>query len=663
MNRFSKILIANRGEIAVRVIQTAKAAGYRTVAVYSEADRHALHVKQADQAVCIGAAPVGESYLVIDKIIAAAQLSGADAIHPGYGFLSENTDFAAACQANDIVFIGPSSEAIELMGNKRLSKLRMIEAGVPCVPGYEGSDQSDETLIREAKAIGMPVMVKAAAGGGGRGMRLVEDEAEIANAIESARSEATNAFGSGELILEKAVIRPRHVEIQVFGDEHGNYVHLGERDCSIQRRHQKVVEESPSPAVSPEIRERMGNAAIKAASEISYQGAGTVEFLLDAENNFYFLEMNTRLQVEHPVTEEVTGTDLVAWQFLVAQGEPLPKKQDEITFDGHAIEVRLYAEDPYNDFLPQTGKVLQWKFPEMDRLRIDHCVETGQEISPFYDPMIAKVIVHGSDRETARRKLIVALEDIVLQGVPNNKDFLVDVVSHDVFAKGEATTAFIAQCFPNEELLAPVPDNKTISLAAIAFYYADGANSESTRELIGWRSTLQESVAFNLVFGDTEQPVSILPKGNEQYQISVGDSQIDLTVLASDDQQLIFDCDGLKDSASLFMEPESKLHLSYQGRSFVVEERSLAKPEPKDDAFDGLVRAPMDGRILAVNIEAGTTIEKGQVMLILEAMKMEHQIKSAVSGTVDSVNVATADQVSIRQILVNVTPDSEAEDS
>ncbi len=661
MNRFSKILIANRGEIAVRVIKTAKAAGYRTVAVYSEADAKALHVQQADQAVCIGAAPVGESYLVIDKIIAAAKLSGAGAIHPGYGFLSENTEFAAACKANDIIFIGPSSEAIELMGNKRLSKLRMIEAGVPCVPGYEGSDQSDETLIREAKAIGMPVMVKAAAGGGGRGMRLVENEAEIGNAIESARSEATNAFGSGELILEKAVIRPRHVEIQVFGDEHGNYVHLGERDCSIQRRHQKVVEESPSPAVSPEIRERMGSAAIKAASEISYQGAGTVEFLLDAENNFYFLEMNTRLQVEHPVTEEVTGTDLVAWQLLVAQGETLPKTQDEITFDGHAIEVRLYAEDPYNDFLPQTGTVLQWTAPEMDRLRIDHCIEAGQEISPFYDPMIAKVIVHGSDRETARRKLVMALEEVVLQGVPNNKDFLVDVISHDVFAKGEATTAFIPQCFPNEELTAPTPDNKTISLAAIAFYYADGANTEATRDLIGWRNTLQESVAFNLVFGEQEQQVSVFPKGNEHYQVTVGDSQVELTILESSDQRLVFNCDGLKDSASLFMEPQSKLHLSYQGRSFVVKEQSLAKPQPKDDAFDGLVRAPMDGRILAVNIEAGTTIEKGQIMLILEAMKMEHQIKSVVSGTIDSVNVATGDQVSIRQILINITPDSETE--
>ena len=406
---FSKILIANRGEIACRVMRTARDLGYRTVAVYSDADADALHVREADEAVRIGPPPVSESYLDARAIIEAAKRVGADAVHPGYGFLSENDGFASACQDAGLVFIGPTPDAIRAMGNKAAAKRLMIEAGVPCVPGYQGADQSDATLAAEAQRIGCPIMVKAAAGGGGRGMRLVTRLEDFADAVSTARSEAQNAFGSGELILEKAVVDARHVEVQVFGDAHGHVIHLGERDCSAQRRHQKVIEEAPSPAVSPALREKMGAAAVAAAKAISYRGAGTVEFLLGADGEFYFLEMNTRLQVEHPVTEEITGLDLVEWQLRVAAGEPLPLKQEDVRLDGHAIEVRLYAESPEKNFLPQSGTVFEWRPAEGKGVRVDHGIRSGQEISPFYDPMIAKVIAHGRTREEARRRLVRAL--------------------------------------------------------------------------------------------------------------------------------------------------------------------------------------------------------------------------------------------------------------
>ena len=401
MTQFDSILVANRGEIAVRVIRSAQLQGYKAIAVYSEADANAPHVAMADEAVLIGAAPVKESYLDAGKILDAARRTGAQAIHPGYGFLSENAEFAEACEKEGIAFIGPSAEAIRVMGNKAESKRRMIEAEVPCIEGYQDVDQSDATLIEAAKKIGIPIMVKAAAGGGGRGMRLVEKMEDLPLALSSARSEAENAFGSGELILEKAVIQPRHVEIQVFGDQHGNVVHLGERDCSIQRRHQKVVEESPCPVMTPELRAAMGAAAVNAAKSINYVGAGTVEFLLDRENKFYFLEMNTRLQVEHPVTEMVTGLDLVALQFRAAQGYPLGLAQEDITLTGHAIEVRLYAEDVSNDFLPATGTAHVWEVPTGEGIRVDHGLLQGQEISPFYDPMVAKIIAWGEDRDVA----------------------------------------------------------------------------------------------------------------------------------------------------------------------------------------------------------------------------------------------------------------------
>ena len=443
MSQFTKILIANRGEIACRIMDTAKRMGIKTVAVYSEADANARHARMADEAMLIGPPPAMESYLSIPKIIDAARKTGAEAIHPGYGFLSENAAFARACADAQITFIGPDADTIALMGNKAAAKRYMIEAGVPCIPGYEADDQSDEALIAAASDIGFPLMVKAAAGGGGRGMRLVAKPEKLPKALKTARSEADRSFGSPELILEKAIIEPRHIEIQVFGDNHGNVVHMFERDCSIQRRHQKVIEEAPSPAVSPALREKMGEAAAAAARAIRYSGAGTFEFLLDAEGNFYFLEMNTRLQVEHPVTECITGLDLVEWQLRVAANEPLPLTQENIELNGHAIEARLYAEDPEKNFLPRVGVLEKWVTASGSGIRTDHGLMDGYEVTPYYDAMIAKVIGFGDTRAEAQTNILRALDDTVDQGLVTNRHFLKECITHEVFTDGGATTGFI----------------------------------------------------------------------------------------------------------------------------------------------------------------------------------------------------------------------------
>src|SRR5689334_22463862 len=425
---FFKVLIANRGEIALRIMRTARRLGYGTVAVYSDADRDAAHVREADTAVRIGKALPAQSYLDINAIIAAAKASGASAVHPGYGFLAENEDFARACRDAGLVFIGPSPEAIRAMGNKAAAKEIMQKAGVPIVPGYQGDDQSDAVMLAEAEKIGFPVMIKAVAGGGGRGMRLVADAASFPDALRSARSEAKAAFGDGAVILERAIANPRHIEIQVFGDRYGNAIHLGERDCSVQRRHQKLIEEAPSPAVSSRLRQRMGNVAVAAVRSLRYEGAGTLEFLLDDGGEFYFMEMNTRLQVEHPVTEAITGLDLVELQLRVAAGEPLGLVQEDVKFSGHAIEVRLCSEDAGHDFMPQSGTMARWQVP--DGARVEHALRSGSEIPPFYDSMIAKIISHGADREEARGKLICALENVIAFGVITNQAFLMACLRH-----------------------------------------------------------------------------------------------------------------------------------------------------------------------------------------------------------------------------------------
>jgi geranyl-CoA carboxylase alpha subunit len=668
---FNKVLIANRGEIAVRVIKTAQSMGYETVAIYSEADANAPHVQLADEAVCIGAAPVGESYLVPEKILDAAQKTGAQAVHPGYGFLSENSSFAESCQDAGITFIGPPSHAIELMGSKRLSKIAMIEAGVPCIPGYEGENQDIAHLITEAKKIGFPLMVKASAGGGGRGMRLVFEESELEAQISTARSEAENAFGSGELILERAVISPRHIEIQVFADKHGNAVYLGERDCSIQRRHQKVVEEAPSPFVDPELRAKMGDAAVQAAKSCNYVGAGTVEFLVDAEKNFYFLEMNTRLQVEHPVTELVTGTDLVAWQLNVAAGQMLPLTQDEITLTGHAIEVRLYAEDPRNQFLPQTGRIDYWKESTLDGTRTDSGIVSGQEVSPFYDPMLAKLIAYGKDREEARRRLVKMMKSTVLFGVNVNSYFLSKVLSHQRFIDGEATTAFIEQDFGEDDSMAAQQENPlAMALACIVMHETkQNTGKPYSQELLGWSNSAPSEWPYSIASGESSWSL-MLKETNDCYQVRTSvqgsnegsegsaedasqNTSTELKLIQITDNEIIFEHDGIRQkSAKLSVGDTVYLRLGYE--DFVFDDKTHVAKSTEDGPGSGLVKASMDGAIVSVMAEPGQAVSKGQTLVILEAMKMEHPLKSDVDGIIKDVRVSQGDQVKLRQLLVEV---------
>ncbi len=670
---FSKVLVANRGEIAVRVIRTAKSLGFKTVAVYSEADANAPHVIAADEAVCIGAAPVGESYLVMNKIIDAAKLTGADAIHPGYGFLSENAHFAKICEKESIEFIGPPADAILLMGSKRLSKIAMIKADVPCIQGYEGEAQDEATLTKEAKRIGFPIMIKASAGGGGRGMRLVHVESELVAQIKTARSEAENAFGNGELILEKAVIRPRHIEIQVFADKHGNVVYLGERDCSIQRRHQKVVEEAPSPFVDDALRQRMGIAACQAAKSCNYVGAGTVEFLVDADKNFYFLEMNTRLQVEHPVTELVTGTDLVAWQLSVAAGEPLPLSQDQITITGHAIEVRLYAEDPRQNFMPQTGHIKRWEPAVGDGIRIDSGIASGQRVTPYYDPMLAKVIAFGSNREEARRRLARAIEESTLFGVTINSEFLSSVIQHDVFIDGQATTAFIEDHFTqHSSMTVTTPDNFSsqdnlaTALTGILLYRNRHEDTHYSPSLSGWQNSNPTPWPYELRCGENlleialsisnDQFSVIEDKGPDNESMVIDISVVDMLVTGQGGNTLTFIHNGIRQRCEYLIEGDD-VYLRLGTRYFHYTDLTHEAAVSEDAAGSGKIIASMDGAIIDVLAEIGDKVLKGQALVTLEAMKMEHPLKSDVCGTVESISVKAGDQVKIRQLLVTITPD------
>jgi len=643
--KFSKVLVANRGEIAVRVIQTAKAMGYQTVAVYSDADRNARHVQEADEAVYIGASKVSESYLSITKIIEACKKTGADAVHPGYGFLSENTDFAQACIDNQITFIGPTASAIELMGSKRLSKIAMIEAGVPCVPGYEGDRQDLEYLATQAEQIGFPIMVKASAGGGGRGMRLVQQSSELVEALQTARSEAENAFGSGELILEKAVIAPRHVEIQVFGDTHGNYVYLFERDCSIQRRHQKVVEEAPCPVMIPELRQQMGEAAVAAAKACAYVGAGTVEFLLDASGEFYFLEMNTRLQVEHPVTELITGLDLVEWQLRVANGEELPLQQHELTLNGHAIEVRLYAEDPRQDFLPQTGQVLRWKPANLPHVRIDHGMLATDEVSPFYDPMVAKVIAYGKTREDAIRLLARAVDDCILLGVNSNKQFLVNLLRHPVVVAGDTNTAFIQQHFQDDSSLHhQVLSLETLAIAAALFSQSKG--------IVVWQTGLGVPLPLKLKYDDQQIQLQ-LSSENNQITVQLCDQTICIEVIEKTAEQMIYVVEGVRRRVQYVLDGD-QLYLDRDNGNITIRNVTYAAPETADVAGDGKIRAPMDGAVVNILVNKGDSVVKGQTLLVLEAMKIQQQIRSDVDGVVEDILGQQGQQVKKRQMLFSI---------
>ncbi|PIE41839.1 MAG: 3-methylcrotonyl-CoA carboxylase [Gammaproteobacteria bacterium] len=646
----SKILVANRGEIAVRVMRTARNLGYQTVAVYSEADAQLLHVTTADEAVCVGPAVVGESYLKIDNIIEAAKKTGADAIHPGYGFLSENAAFAKACKDNNIIFIGPPESAIELMGSKRQSKIAMEQASVPCVPGYQGNDQSLENLASKATTIGTPLMIKASAGGGGRGMRLVHDLENIEEQLKSARSEAENAFGSGELILEKAILNPRHIEIQVFADQHGNVVYLGERDCSVQRRHQKVVEEAPSPAVSEALRQKMGEAAVNAAKACDYVGAGTVEFLLAPNGEFYFLEMNTRLQVEHPVTELITGQDLVEWQIDIAQGAPLPLSQQQIQLNGHAIEVRLYAEDTTNNYMPQTGRITAWQTPDIEGLRVDHGIQEQQEVSPFYDPMLAKVITWGKNRGDAVRKLQRALKEMVLFGVTTNQYFLIEVLNNTEFAAGEFSTAFLTDSFKdNPSLSSQELSIQEQAIAALLFHENTDAPG-----LNRWHSAANLGRLAKFSRGDQVYNIRLLPTTNSnRFDITADGKTSRIELLGKTNQQASILLNSVTHKVPYHSEG-GMLWFLWQGKPIALQ-NCLHDPEQgADTAGSGQIRAPMDGALVDIMCEPNQAVSKGTTLAVLEAMKMEHPIKADKDGVISAVHVNVGDQVKTRHLLIEI---------
>lgn len=656
MKALTTLLVANRGEIAVRVMRTAKAMGMKTVAVYSEADANAQHVREADQSVCIGPAPVAESYLQVDAILDAAAKTGADCIHPGYGFLSENQAFASACEARGIEFIGPPNLAIEVMGDKARAKRAMIEAGVPCVPGYQGDDQSIATLVAEATQIGMPVMVKAAAGGGGRGMRLVNDPSELESAIDLAQSEAQNAFGSSELIIEKAVVRPRHVEIQVFADKSGNTIYLGERDCSIQRRHQKVVEEAPCPVLTPELREAMGSAAVDAAKAVGYVGAGTVEFLLDAAGEFYFLEMNTRLQVEHPVTEMVTGYDLVEWQIRVARGERLPALQEDIELFGHAIEIRLYAEDPASGFLPSTGAIKLFTQPVAEGVRTDSGVETGDEVTPFYDAMVAKIITYGETREDARMKMRSALQSTALFGPENNRDFLIDVMDKEDFIKGEATTAFIAENYGDAFTPREVGSADLAVAAAtqhvLAMETHHSQSASVNEELLDWVSMGSVTDTKCYEVNGSSQEVILVPLSMGEYEVSVGEETHHVVVNHMGDNDLSAEVDGLAQRYHYFSEAPASLYLASSDRAVLLADNTRIPPEAEDAAGGGTIVAPMHGQLLSIDVEAGSSVTKGQRIAVLEAMKMQHELIAPGDGTVVDIAAVAGRQIGAGDLIM-----------
>jgi 3-methylcrotonyl-CoA carboxylase alpha subunit len=654
---FNKILIANRGEIACRVVKTARKMGIGTVAVYSDADANARHVRLADEAVRIGPAPARESYLVGDAIIAAARATGAEAIHPGYGFLSENDAFAEACARAGVVFIGPPASAIRAMGSKSAAKTLMGRAGVPLTPGYHGDDQDPKLLAREAERIGFPVLIKASAGGGGKGMRRVDAAADFAAALASCRREAKSAFGDDRVLVEQYVLRPRHIEIQVFADAHGDCVYLFERDCSVQRRHQKVLEEAPAPGMTAERRAAMGKAAVEAAKAVGYVGAGTVEFIAHPDGRFYFMEMNTRLQVEHPVTEMITGLDLVEWQLRIAHGERLPKRQEELAIAGHAIEARIYAEDPDRGFLPSTGKLVHLAPPHASQhVRIDTGVEEGDSITPFYDPMIAKLIVHDSDRPAALARMRDALAHYRIVGVANNVEFLGRLIATPSFAAADLDTALIER--EHAALFAPatVPPDDVWLIAALAEVERDAAAARRAAERMsdaaspwhlydGWRlngralrrlgfrhdETMREvdaaalpHGAWELLLAGTRVVASGSLHGDGPITATLGERRVAATVVALGERRHVFA--GGRGYSLAFIDP-----------------LGVAGAEHEEEGT-GLL-APMPGKVIALLAKQGAEVEKGAPLLVLEAMKMEHTISAPRAGVVKSFRFAAGDQV------------------
>ncbi len=641
---FSKILVANRGEIACRVIRTAHRMGIATVAVYSDADANSMHVAMADEAIAIGPAPARESYLCADKVIDAARRTGAEAIHPGYGFLSENAAFCQACADAGIVFIGPPVPAIESMGSKSAAKQIMEDAGVPLLPGYHGDEQDPALLLKEAEKIGFPVLLKAVAGGGGKGMRLVDSPARFDEELAAAQREASSSFGDDKMLVEKFLTQPRHVEIQVFCDGHGNGVYLAERDCSVQRRHQKVIEEAPAPGLADEVRTAMGEAAVRAAQAIDYQGAGTVEFLLDTDGSFYFMEMNTRLQVEHPVTEMITGQDLVEWQLRVAAGEELPLSQDAVQIEGHAFEARIYAEDPDNDFLPATGTLTYLRAPEeSDLVRVDTGVRQGDEVSVHYDPMIAELVVWDRDRASALRQLAMALSRYRVAGVTTNIDFLYNIATSDPFRQVELDTRFIEKHGDVLFASGSADESQELALASLYLLLArlraagslareHGDPHSPWHSYSAWRMNEPHRHRLQLAYRGRDVDVTAEQLADGRYRLEF-ENQACVAGGELDGEQLTADIDGFRQK--LAVAEHDGIWSAYQGSgAFRFSERQADLGDMDAAGSSGNPRAPMNGTIVQLLAEPGTRVEADTALLVMEAMKMEHTIRAPAAGTV-----------------------------
>lgn len=663
---FKKILIANRGEIACRVMATARKLGVKTVAVYSDTDAHSKHVQCADEAVHIGPAAVAQSYLLGDKIIEAALKTGAEAIHPGYGFLSENPDFVEAVEAAGLVFVGPPASAIHAMGLKDAAKDLMVKAGVPVVPGYHGGEQDADFLAAQADEIGYPVLIKARAGGGGKGMRLVEDPADFKAALEGAQREGLASFGDPSCLIEKYILQPRHIEIQVFGDGHGNAIHLFERDCSLQRRHQKVIEEAPAPDMPDTVRAAMGKAAVEAAKAIAYSGAGTVEFIVDGsgalrEDGFWFMEMNTRLQVEHPVTEAITGLDLVELQLRVAAGESLPVRQEDLSINGWSFEARVYAEDVPKGFLPATGTLDHLRFPEGSAfsegsVRIDSGVRQGDTISPWYDPMIAKVIVHGPTRAAALNMLTTALENCQVAGSVTNLEFLTALSRHEGFGQGDVDTGLIGRDLDALVATAP-PSAHVLALAALGGLnlITTGSGTDPFERLSGWRQWDDATQFVSLVYGDTRIDSRVTQHGKGQFSVTHESETVRLGVTALDGTAVRVDLPDRVVTADLLIEP-ARVSVFADGLSYSFDLIDpLAGADADQDGGDTIV-APMPGLVQTVFTQVGASVAKGDPLLVLEAMKMEHTLPAPRDGVVAEIFVAEGDQVTDGSLLLALEP-------
>lgn len=643
------ILIANRGEIASRIIRTCKKMGIRSVAIYSEADRGTPYTREADQAVHIGGNELSTSYLDQDKIIATAQKVGADAIHPGFGFLSENAGFSQKVQDAGLTFIGPRPDAIEAMGSKSKAKDIMRQHEVPVIPGYQGDDQSTETLSAEAVKIGFPVLLKAAAGGGGKGMRIVEVEKELKASIDAAKREAASAFGDNELIIEKYFPSSRHIEFQIFGDKHGNAIHVLERECSIQRRYQKIIEESPSPALSDELRNEMGAAAVRAAKSLKYDNAGTVEFILSDKNEFFFLEVNTRLQVEHPVTEEITGLDLVEMQIEVAEGRPLSIAQEDINSNGYAIECRLYAEDAANNFMPATGKILKWSTPAIDGLRIETGVESGSVISTHYDPMIAKLITHGKDRAEGQRKMSAALANLNCLGLTTNQDFLKAILANADFQAGKYDTHFLQKQFNYKK----EQSQEAVELAAIAASAFDKAERESKRTILqnvpsGWRNNFYQPQQETFLISEEE----VLVKYNST-QYSIGENQFSVQVTEISGDEILLELNGIQERFTV-VKSGNDYFVQHAQNGTVNLTRKERFPLKEAEKVKGGYISPMPGKVIKVLVEPGQEVKSGDGLLVLLSMKMENTICADEDGTVEEIFVAAEDDVEAGKLLLKM---------